>query len=96
MKVDVQGAHPESSARETTEIENDSGRALEGLEPTGLMSPLRLARMEFTTPRSGDYFLLLGLQCGDAIAADRCCRRHQRSDMREKSHKPDMASAFAL
>jgi hypothetical protein len=52
--------------------------------------------MEFTTPHGGHYFLLLGLQCGDAFAADRCSRPHERSDMREKSYDPDMASAFAL
>jgi hypothetical protein len=38
MKVDVQGADPENSARETTEIENVSLRALEAPGPIALIT----------------------------------------------------------
>jgi hypothetical protein len=44
VKVDVQGAHPKNSARETTEIENDLRRALEAPGRIALISPLRSSR----------------------------------------------------
>src|SRR5689334_19343983 len=58
VKVDFQGAHSDNAARETTEIENDSRRALDALEPTGFMSPLRRAPAHFITPLGGNYFRL--------------------------------------
>jgi hypothetical protein len=56
VKVDVQGAYPDNSARDTTEIENDSRRALETPGPIALISPLRRAPVEFITPRGTNYF----------------------------------------
>ena len=54
MKVAVHGAHPQKSARETTEIENDSRRALQALE-VGVLSS---GEPEVAGPGSSVHFTL--------------------------------------
>jgi hypothetical protein len=47
--VDVQTAHPDNSARDTTEIEKDSRRVQEAPGTVARISPLRRVPLQFIT-----------------------------------------------